>query len=182
MRKVRSVHLLSWFATDSSSADTSYRSQEQNHHCRCSGFLDCLEGKLWPGSHSRANHSAVCRRSACSTWGQAHRSTSSQFHLHSLAKKNLFQDQGCDLLPGAPFLQHCLHFVGSESWENRVTVTWPTGGAENSLTALSHALLPWASHAWKAVLCCLFIGLVEVMMHLNSMCSFHLTAALCFPI
>lgn len=97
MRKVRPVHHHSWFATDSLSADTSYRSQEPNHHCRCSGFLDCLEGKLWPGSHSRANHSTVWRRSACSTRGHAHRSTSSQFHLHSLAKKKLFPDQGCDL-------------------------------------------------------------------------------------
>lgn len=108
----------------------------------------------------------------------------SQEHLHPVPSPFTCQEKAFPRPGVRPFLQCCLRFVGSESWENRATVTWPTGVSgrgENSLTALSHVLLPWAPHAWKAVLSCLFIGLVEVMMRLNSTCSFHLTAAPCFP-
>lgn len=71
---------------------------------------------------------------------------------------------------------------GPNRWENWAIVTQPKGIWKSSLTTLSHVLLPWDHCAWKAVLCCLFTGLVKVMMLLNFTSSFHLAPALCFPI
>lgn len=101
MRKVRPVHHLSWFATDSWCAKTrSSTTRELNRHGRCCGFLDCLEAKLWTRRHSGVNHGAACARAAClpaSTWRHASRDTSSQPCLLLLPKGELFQDRGRDL-------------------------------------------------------------------------------------
>lgn len=53
---------------------------------------------------------------------------------------------------------------------------------EKQLDNLESCFTAWDQRAWKAVLCCLFTGLVEVMMLLNFTSSFHLAPAPCFPI
>lgn len=78
MRKVRPVHHLSWFTTDSWCTKAPPSTRELNRHGRCCGFLDCLEAKLWTGSRSAVNHGTACAWTAslpASTWGHAGRDT-----------------------------------------------------------------------------------------------------------
>ena len=162
MRKVGPAHHLSWFAAASWYAKAPpSATRELNRHGKWCGFLGCLEAKSWTGSHRGVNHGAACL--PASAWGHTSRDVSTQPCSRPLLEGELFRAHGRDLcllvcLSADAF---CVSW-GPSRWENWAIVTQPKGissRGKNSLTTLSHVLLPWDQSAWKAILYCLFAGL-----------------------
>lgn len=152
----------------------------RNWTAMVSGFLDCLEATLC-GSHSRVNPGATCALAACClpVPGAMLAGTPPAGPVCASYPRESFSkttDVACASVDAV-----CASW-GPSRWENWAMSLSRKAFGKSSLTTLSHVLLPWDQCAWKAVLCCLFTDLVEVMMLLNFTSSFHLAPAPCFPI